>query len=177
MTSTNDACNGLRHLELDQQLAQRVHDSVSSTLRAMFGVTTTFQPFEISKTLDSVGNITGMVNIKQGTTDGAFLISFPRKTLAGLLKILYRADLEHNDSKLRLGAGELTNVIYSALKTGFNSDGFSFKMALPSVTMSQSRIEFRCPAAQVMRIAVRTEVGLFYVVVSQGCEPKTLLAA
>jgi len=125
----------MQSLKLDQELAQVLVVGMKKTLQTMFRVSAIDQPFRVEEHPLSEAPISGIVEIFQEKNEGTLRISFERETIFHILGSLYRRKFTDIDKCVKDGVGEITNVLYGALKKNLNDSGCSYRQAIPVVVV------------------------------------------
>jgi CheY-specific phosphatase CheX len=118
---------------INNEIAGEVQTAVEQALSQMFNVKAkaTSQIFDTHATTS--GDISGILDLTTDVLVGSLIVSFKRKTLLNILKVLYRRDLANGEPAIADGAGEITNIIFGILKHRLAKKQVALKMSLPQV--------------------------------------------
>ena len=154
------------NVELGERLSKEINCGVQATFGNMFGVKPVMQAFRIEKECSVEGDISGILSLMQEKAEGTFIVSFPKETIFKFLEKMYRKPFHSIDQSVKSGVGELTNIIYGVLKANLNKDGFSFKMAVPSVIVGENHTVITINAGATMVVPFQSPMGNFSVLVT-----------
>ena len=153
-------------VELGHRLAKEIDYGVHSTLANMFGLKSEVGAFRIQDECSVQGDVSGLITLTQEKSEGTLIVSFPKATIFGLLSKMYRKPFTEINQSVKLGVGELTNIIYGVVKSNLNKDGFAFKMAVPNVVIGDQHTILTCDSGPTLVVPFTTEVGNFNVLLS-----------
>lgn len=153
-------------VELGDRFAREIDNGVHATLSNMFGLKTTVEKFRIEEECTVKGDISGLITLIQDKNEGTLIVSFPKATIFGLLSKMYRKPFAEINQSVKLGVGELTNIIYGVVKSNLNKDGFTLKMAVPNVVIGDQHRILTCDSGPTMVVPFHSEAGPFYVLLS-----------
>ncbi len=153
-------------IELGDRLAREIDYGVHSTLSSMFGLKPKVGTYRLEKECSIHGDVSGLITLIQDKNEGTLVISFPKATIFGMLSKMYRKPFTEIDKSVKLGVGELTNIIYGVVKANLNKDGFALKMAVPNVIIGDQHTILTCDSGPTMVVPFESEAGSFYVLLS-----------
>ena len=153
-------------VELGDRLAKEIDYGVHSTLSKMFGLNPQVGAYKIEEECSIQGDVSGLITLTQDKNEGTLIVSFPKATIFGILSKMYRKPFTEINQSVKLGVGELTNIIYGVVKANLNKSGFSFKMAVPNVIIGDQHTILTCDSGPTMVVPFNTELGTFYVLLS-----------
>src|SRR4051812_30078869 len=114
-------------LILNETLAKEIAYGVHSTLSNMFGIKPEMGEYRIEKNTSIKADVSGIIVVMRDVADGTLVVSFPKETIFAMLSKMYRKPFTEIDNSVRMGVGELTNIIYGVMKSNLNKSGYSFK--------------------------------------------------
>ena len=158
--------NKILKIEESENLAKEINYGVHTTFSSMFGMKPEPQPIRREETCGIQSDVTGILSLVQDRNEGTFIVSFPKATIFAMLSKMYRREFTEVDQSVRLGVGELTNIIYGVLKANLNKDGYHFKMAIPNVILGENHTVSSSVAGPVLIMPYATPVGGFTVVMA-----------
>ncbi|MCM2279834.1 MAG: chemotaxis protein CheX [Oligoflexia bacterium] len=127
----------MKALLLDDALSATVIRGVCKSFSELFASPPT--PGEIchSGSAAARGDVSGILGMIQERPEASLVLSFPKDTICALISRIYGRPFPEIDRSVREGVGELTNVLYAAIKKDLNDRGHEFKMSIPSVISGQ----------------------------------------
>jgi CheY-specific phosphatase CheX len=153
----------VKKLFLDEALAQDVIAGVERTLFEILGARPVALPFKMSSGFEVGGDVSGIIAIMQKEISGSMVISFPKATIFGILQKIYRKSFTTLDHSVRMGVGELTNIIFGVVKSGLNKKGMGLQMAIPNVISGDHHVITNMATQNVLIIPFSVEAGTFTV--------------
>ncbi len=153
-------------VELGERLSKEIDYGVHATLSSMFGLKPKVGNFTLEDECDVKGDVSGIVTLTQEKIEGTLIVTFPKATIFGILAKMYRKPFTEVNQSVKLGVGELTNIIYGVVKANLNKDGFQFKMAVPSVVIGDQHTVIPFDSGPTMIVPFTTELGPFHVLLS-----------
>lgn len=121
-------------LALGDLLATDISSAVMDSFGMTFGLKVTPGRYSIGEgVVELKGDVSGIIGITQDRLEGTFTLCF---TLAAMQKIVPRLlgdGVEVTETVAADAVGELTNMIFSRIKTTLNQHGYQVRMSLPSV--------------------------------------------
>lgn len=163
-------------IEESDNLAKEFNYGVHTTLNSMFGLNAEPGRHRIELDCSLQADVSGIISLIQDKTEGTFIVSFPKETIFGMLAKMYRKDFTQVNESVRLGVGELTNIIYGVVKANLNKDGYSLKMAIPNVVIGEKHTVFSCAGGPALVMPYATAAGDFTAVMmfhSEGALAKS----
>ena len=153
-------------VDLGDRLAKEIDYGVHATLSSMFGLKPQVGVFTLVDECTVKGDVSGIVTLTQEKIEGTLIVTFPKATIFGILAKMYRKPFTEVNQSVKLGVGELTNIIYGVVKANLNKDGFQFKMAVPSVVIGDQHTVIPFDSGPTMVVPFSSEVGTFHVLLS-----------
>lgn len=153
-------------LVLDQSLATATIKGVQQAFSAFFGAHAIPGKVCVKQYVHENGDISGILEMIQSELEATLVVTFQKETLFKLLGRIYRKEFREINNSVREGAGELTNVIYAAVKRDLNGKGHTFKMATPIVVLGQDHKVVNIHAGKTLKIPFKIENDSFFVEVT-----------
>ncbi len=163
-------------IQLGERLAKEIDVGVNATFVNMFGIKPTMGAFEVAEKCTVQGDVSGILNLMQEKSEGAFIVTFPKQTIFKILEKMYRKPFTSIDKSVQSGVGELTNIIYAVMKTNLNKDGFQFKMAVPNVVVGENHTVMIDNEGSSMIVPFSTDIGDFSVLITFHEQEKSAAA-
>lgn len=157
-----------KNLQLDKDLADALIESTRNLFIKAMNMKVVTEDWSV---LESPlrGDYSGTVELfdSDNTSHVAIMsISFMDPVIRFILKTIYGDALNEHNSKttemLKDGIGEITNIVYSNVKTILNEKGYKFKMSLPVVIEGKDHIIKR-PLNKCLRIPFLVNNYEFYI--------------
>lgn len=120
-------------LTLDQALASTVVRCVEKAFLTLFSEKVSAGAPSLEREFVNRGDVSGILGMSQERSEALLVLSFRSDVICRLLSHLYGRTVDTLESSVWQGVGELTNIIYSAIKKELNIHGHSFRMSVPSV--------------------------------------------
>jgi chemotaxis protein CheX len=153
----------LKKFLLDDSLAQEVICGVERTLQELMAVCPVARPYRLQSSFENSGDVSGIIGIMQKELSGSMVISFPKRTIFGLLQKIYKKSLNSIDHTVRMSVGELTNIIYGVVQSSLNRQGMGLRMAIPNVISGDHHVITSMATKNVLVIPFSLEEGDFTV--------------
>jgi CheY-specific phosphatase CheX len=126
-------------LALGDQLARDIAKSVTEAFGLTFGIDVKPGRYVIgSGAVPLHGDVSGIVGITQERLEGTFTVCFKIDTLRTIIPRLLGPGIDVTVDIAADAMGEITNMVFSRIKTELNERGHSVRLSLPSVVRGPS---------------------------------------
>ncbi|MGZ3693081.1 MAG: chemotaxis protein CheX [Bdellovibrionota bacterium] len=155
-----------KDLTLDETISDGLVLGVVDTFEKMFNFTPALNATIFDSKKEIRADISGIIGFRQGEVNGAIIVSFPQETICALLTAFYGKPISKIDQSIKLGVGELTNVIFGVAKLNLNKTGYSLESAVPTVITGGQHNVFCYTDDDLLEIKFSTKFGDFEVFTS-----------
>lgn len=137
-----------------------IPQSIKETFQVQLGLNVTTE--WIFDTLSiQTSDIVVSIEMLSKTTTGVLNLSFPSKTLEGIVKNLFGENLADLKSQSVDGALELLNIIYATARKRINEKGHTFELAIPKVGFDFRKEPFNKSTDISSNLLCKCEFGSF----------------
>lgn len=132
-----------KHPLQDVNIINALSAGISHTLKEMAQISCQFEKPFVGQNWIAPADGTGVLEMKSIKHRGFLHIHFPKEAILKIMEnMLGEAPKEFNDEVLD-GIGEITNIVYGAMKAKLNPMGYEFRMATPKaeLTINLNKLE------------------------------------
>jgi CheY-specific phosphatase CheX len=156
-------------LPLDEELAQALIASASQVFQKALNLNVSAQPWSL---IDAPlkGDYSGfvyLVDIKEKKHVATMGISFMDPVIRYILQSIYGNQVNQRNSAaneiLRDGISEITNIIYTGVKSRLNDKGYSFILSLPVIVEGKDHLINRNSVGKSLRVPFLTNNYEFFI--------------
>ncbi len=133
-----NAVNEERHPFQDANVINALAEGVQNTLKEMAQAPCQFEKPFVQRNWLPIADGTGVIELKSLKHRGFLHIHFPKEAIMKIVgNMVGEAPSDFNDDVLD-GIGEITNIVYGAMKAKLNPMGYDFKMATPKAEYTKN---------------------------------------
>jgi len=135
VTNTN---NDQKHPLQDANVINALAEGVESTLLQMAQLQCKFDKPFVEKNWQAVADGTGVMELKSVKHRGFLHIHFPKDAIIKIMENMLGERPKEFNNEILDGIGEITNIVYGAMKAKLNPLGYDFKMASPTAEFTKN---------------------------------------
>jgi len=130
--------NEQRHPLQDANIINALAEGISATLSEMAQVQCRFDKPFVERNWKPVADGTGVMEMKSAKHRGFLHIHFPKDAIVKIIGNMLGETPKEFNNEILDGIGEITNIVYGAMKAKLNPMGYDFKMASPTAEFTKN---------------------------------------
>ncbi|WP_339671612.1 chemotaxis protein CheX [Dasania marina] len=143
---------------------------INPLLAATVNVLTTMAMVEVTvgkpclkEGLDSLGDITSVIDLKGDNHHGSLAISFTKEAILNIAENMLGESFSEVDETIADVVGEITNMITGNAKQLYSESGLEFDLATPTTTIGKNIPVTHTVTGATLLIPFETKAGAFYI--------------
>lgn len=137
--------------------------SVVNVLTTMANITPTIGKPSIKKDENSLGVVTGLIDLVGKETTGSLAISFTKPVALELAQNMLRLETDVVDDMVQDLVGEIANMVAGGAKAIYDEQGINFELTLPTILVGENHQIVHSFKGTTILLPFSTNAGEFYI--------------
>lgn len=140
-----------------------IRKAVSNVFSLMAHIDPRALPVENKTHTKTMGEVTGVIEIKGRKMRGSAAVSFSRELILALSHRMLHLDVSELDESVQDLAREMTNMVIGSAKSEMDDKGYSAEMSIPAVIVGKGRDVRHCASARTVLAPFESSEGDFWI--------------